>query len=276
MISELPLEISEQITANGFAIAKNIIQPKIIDQIDAWINEHQVSNDPLNPGFHGDALVISNLHAKNILFWDLIAHPFVLDVCSRILNKYSYNDNEGFTITGAALRAVFGAQRAQQLHIDSNLPGCNHILSLQVCFPIDSFSVENGPTCVVPGSQNVPSYPPNGNSLDDKSRSSIVPLVAEPGDVIIFNSGIWHGAGTKTTHSRRAAVFINYCRWFLKQEFDIANNMPPEILSRLTDQQLRLAGSYFQPPFDEFDNRGRKSKVPIIRQYTSSRVLSDS
>ena len=46
-------------------------------------------------------LVINNLHARDIFFWDLISHPFISSICDKTLSKYSYMDSEGYVLIGS-------------------------------------------------------------------------------------------------------------------------------------------------------------------------------
>ena len=106
------------------------------------------------------------------------------------------------------------------------------------------------------------------SKLDKKQKEKLQILEANPGDLLIFNTCLWHGSSKKYTNTRRAAVFMNYGRWFLKPSFDIPNNIPNQIYSKLNDYQKKIAGCYFQPPFDDYEGRGRKSNYPIVRKYT--------
>lgn len=262
--------ICESLIKNGFVRVKSVIPKDLIEHVKEWLAMRE-SPDSCHDGdpFHGQALVINNLHAEELFFWQLIAHPVITQICCRLLNQYSYKNSEGYSLTGSSIRATYGPSEPQQLHIDSNLPGCNHILSLQFCVPIDPFTEQSGATQVVANSQHKKSYPPERNHLNNDDSKLLTLLLADPGDLLVFNAGIWHGASSKSTQSRRAAIFLNYSRWFLKQSYDIANNIPPHILEHLNLDQLRIAGTFFQPPLDSSENRGRKSDFPVIRNYTT-------
>ena len=260
-----------ELSTKGFAKIKNIIDINLIKRIEDFIDEFEKDNNNLNyknkDVFHGNSLVINNLHARDIFFWDLISHPFVSSICDKTLSKYSYMDSEGYVLIGSAIRALFKKQPSQQLHIDSNLPGNNHILSLQFCIPIDPFNRQNGATQIVKDSFLLKNYPPTKNKLSKEQRDNIFIIEANPGDLIIFNTSIWHGSSKKITNSRRAAIFMNFGRWFLKPSFDIPNNIPKEIFDKLDKTQKKIAGCYFQPPLTDEEGRGRKSEYPIVRKY---------
>lgn len=264
----------KDINEKGYTKIENIIEISIIKKIIRYLNNFEKpfkSNTKKEfknaTVFHGDSKVINNLHSLDIMFWDLISHPLITKICEEILSKYSYKDSEGFILIGSAIRILSNKQESQQLHIDSNLPGNNHILSLQFCIPLDPFDNNNGATQILQGSTEIKEYPPIMSNLNKKQKEKLLILNANPGDLLIFNTSLWHGSSKKSTNKRRAAIFMNFGRWFLKPSFDIPNNIPNNIYSKLNNYQKKIAGCYFQPPFDDNECRGRKSKNPIVRKY---------
>ena len=259
----------KEIENKGYTIVKNLFDKEDLDGITRNLDYsyHSEELETNYKRFHGEAKVINNLQAKSIEYWKYISHPFIEEVCELVLNKGSYNEKEGYSLTGAALRTVYGKQAAQQLHIDSNLPGCNYILTLQFCIPLNEFTAINGATQILKGSQYETEYAPENRLLTEEQRERLQMLTADVGDLIIFNGGVWHGSSEKLDDTSRSAMFLSYSRWFMKQSYDIANNIPKGILKKLNNNQLRIAGCYYQPPFDEDEGRGRKSDRPIIREY---------
>lgn len=268
-------EAIKELNDYGYTKIENIIDLNIIYKIENFLNSFIKNKDNIKSLknfqnasiFHGDSLVINNLHARDILFWELISNPIISSICEKVLSKYSYMDSEGYVLLGSAIRALFQKQTSQQLHIDSNLPGNNHILSLQFCIPLDPFNKLNGATQIIKDSYKLKYYPPNADKLSKELIKKSLIIEANPGDLIVFNTSLWHGSSDKQTNSRRAAIFINFGRWFLKPSFDIPNNIPKEIYEKLSNNQKKIAGCYFQPPLNDLEDRGRKSKNPIIRKY---------
>ena len=265
----------EDLNKESYSKLENVIEPillkNIIEFFECYRFKNNINNsldkDPNASKFHGDSTVINNLHSLDILFWELISNPIITSICENILSKYSYKNSEGYVLIGSSIRALYNPRPAQQLHIDSNLPGNNHILSIQFCIPLDNFNQKNGATQIVRGSNLIKDYPPNNNELSQKNKEKLLILDAKPGDLIIFNTGIWHGSSAKLNKERRAAVFLNFGRWFIKPTFDIPNNMTDKIYKSLTTNQKKIAGCFCQPPFSEKDGRGRKSLNPIRRKY---------
>ncbi len=231
---------------NGYAILKNVFNEREILNSIEFLEKYKIDNNKqsdLNENhksFHGNnALVINNLHTKSLFFWDLISNKVIKKICNAILNKYSYESSEGYILVGSAIRSLYGKNPSQQLHIDSNLPGCNHILGLQFCIPLDSFNATNGATQIVKESASYKEYPPNDNKLNDELKNKLDLLVMEPRDLAIFNTCLWHSSSEKKSKGRRASIFLNFGRWFLKQSFDNANNIPNHIFQELSEEQKK-------------------------------------
>ncbi len=123
------------------------------------------------------------------------------------------------------------------LHIDAFVPyGGDHVFVLQVAIILQDQSPENGCTLVVPGSHHAGRYA----SKDDLPNARPVP--SEAGDIVIWDSRLWHGAGANESEEDRWAMIATYTRWWIKQAFDIPRNLPAEIYKGLTPAQRAVLG----------------------------------
>ena len=62
------------------------------------------------------------------------------------------------------------------------------------------------------------------------------------GDVYVWDSRIWHGAGPNPGEGTRWSLIATYCRWWLKQMFDITGTLPQSVYDTLTDRQKAVMG----------------------------------
>ena len=101
----------------------------------------------------------------------------------------------------------------------------------------DMSRVENGPFAAIPGSHKANLACPFDMS-DATQNPMAVPVLAEPGDVIIFSEGMTHNAYPVTNQSIRRSLFFNYIPSIRP------NNLPDQrmsiypdhVLERLSDQ----------------------------------------
>ena len=126
------------------------------------------------------------------------------------------------------------------MHIDSLVPyGGEHVFVMQTSVILEDQTAENGCTVVVPGSHKFGKY------VDQSAFNEAVPLESKAGDVVIWDSRIWHGTPRKPNRRHRWAMIGTYTRWWLKQMFNVTQNMPQEIYEQLSDSQKSDHGVLF-------------------------------
>ena len=88
-----------------------------------------------------------------------------------------------------------------------------HLTSLWMLSP---FSAETGGTLVVPGSHRADDNPTGNNGLDPMScLSSEINVHGDPGDVLLFDSRLWHATAKNHTDEPRVALALRYAPWWL-------------------------------------------------------------
>lgn len=152
----------------------------------------------------------------------------------------------------------FGARSSNSalpLHIDSFIPyQGEEVIAMQVAIMLEDSTLENGCTTCVPGSHKSGKYA--DNSVDIKAAwdlEYIIPLEAKAGDILIWDSRLWHGTTDNKSEGTRWAIIATFTRWWIKQHFDIPNNVPAGIEEKLTPKDKQLLG-YCSVPFkNEFE-----------------------
>ena len=132
------------------------------------------------------------------------------------------------------------------MHIDSLVPYTGpEVFVMQAAMLLEDQTVDNGCTMAVPGSHLSSAY------VADDAWDRAVPLEGRAGDVYVWDSRIWHGAGPNTGGGTRWSLIATYCRWWLKQMFDLTGTLPQEIYDTLTDSQKAVLGFCSVPWRDE-------------------------
>ena len=101
----------------------------------------------------------------------------------------------------------------------------------------DMTRVENGPFAAIPGSHKANFSCPY--DMSDASKNPMaVPVLAAPGDVIIFSEGMTHNAFPVTNESIRRSVFFNYMPAIGRNNlpYQRMSIYPDHVLERLSDQ----------------------------------------
>lgn len=201
--------------------------------------------------------VVYNLHNKHLSWFELFEHPEILKLLDSLLKEGSYKNAEPYYLNNISARCPLKGGKPQQLHLDSNLPGINYTIIVNVLWMLDDFTLENGATKVVPYSHTFLNFAPDGiNHHPDE-----ILITGRKGSAIVFNANIWHGGTENTTHQTRWAVALGYARWFIKPSFDFMQNTPSYIYDKMTDAQKNLLGFSLNPPKDEFTRIRRRSNI---------------
>lgn len=103
------------------------------------------------------------------------------------------------------------------LHADQNwtpapFPEHNQLFTCCVVLS-DDYTLENGATCVVPGSHKLRRHP---NQLESEHCADLVePIAAKRGDVACWDGSVWHTPGVRRSPGQRFVMHATYCRVFM-------------------------------------------------------------
>ena len=139
------------------------------------------------------------------------------------------------------------------LHLDSYdpFPG-ETTFSMHVSFVLEDQTAENGCMFVVPGSHRIPEF----TDRELKQRTLLTP---KAGDLVLWDSRLWHGTMANTSGGTRWSLIVNFRRYWVKPVMDVTRSLPDEIYQHLTDEQKQLLGFCAIPPKDE--NAGSSLKA---------------
>ena len=176
---------------------------------------------------------------------DLVNKDPVFEVCftsPRVLAAVAHVLGD-FTLSSLNSRAALPGSGLQRLHTDwgEPVPAGDY----QVCnsiWLIDDFTLDNGPTRVVPGSHRSGQLP--GQALADPwaPHPGEVKLLGQAGTVVIFNAHLWHGGTRNITQRPRRALHSYFCRRGRKQQLDQRAYLRPETLARLSPAARHILG----------------------------------
>lgn len=203
---------------NGYCIFENAIDTLWINKINSVLPdifaEHEAirrkNNNPItSKGIAMNALV------GNKIFFDFLEELFRLNIIEWIEKNY-FNGScilNSFT----ALNNIPGEVKVfhKKIHRDIRGFSSNIPLMLNMLVMLDDFTIENGATLVLPGS-HLYEVSPN----DDYFRLNSNAVVGCAGDIVIWNSNLFHASGINTTKSIRRALPITFSLPYYKQLLD--------------------------------------------------------
>ncbi len=128
---------------------------------------------------------------------------------------------------------------------------------LNVLIMLDDFTIERGATYLLSGSHLKPEKPEENRFYENAERA-----IGKKGDVLLFDSNLWHAAGINKTDEERRAITITLTKPFMKQQLDYCRVIGYGKVENLSEKTQQLLGyfsrtptnleEWYQPPHKRF------------------------
>ena len=167
----------------------------------------------------------------------LATHPAVLPVLDQVLGHYGLSAPAGI--------AIGPGETEQPLHPDDAIypiPRPHDELVVNVMWPLQDFSVANGATRIVAGSQRWASERPGPDTMT-------LSVELEAGSALIYLGSVWHGGGANRSDQSRLGVVLHYAVGWLRPVENHTLVVPPEVARTLPPRLQELLGYNIYPPF---------------------------
>ncbi|MCU1503854.1 MAG: mmcH [Ilumatobacteraceae bacterium] len=166
----------------------------------------------------------------------VIAHEIALDERMAVLLEHMLG--ERYLLTGYSANITAPGCDLQMLHQDQgyvNRPQPLYPIVTNVLWMLDEFTTLNGGTHVVPGSHLV-----NAPLADPPPVT--VQLEGPAGTAAVVDGRTWHGAGANRSERLRHVLINNYCRAWVRQQWNPFLGLAPEVGASLRPGMRRLLG----------------------------------
>lgn len=228
----------------GFTIIPNQVTPKWLDilskSMDKAFLEHKEiqikNNSSLTDGVALHALLSSNNFIE--FLYVLLENGFIQSLQDNyfqsncILNSLSALNNLPDQPNFSAI-----------VHRDLRFYSNRFPIMLNCLIMIDNFTVENGGTYLLPYSHLEERKP-----SDEEFFANSIQATGNAGDILIFDSNIWHAsAPNKTQHGRRAIPFT-VSKSFMKQLLDYPRAIGYDKINTFTYEMQQLLGYHSRVP----------------------------
>ncbi len=216
---------------NGYLILRKILSRECVNSMIRRLDElTRLEGDDAGKEVHQEegALRLSDLINKDPVFDVCFTHPRVLAGIAHVLRR-------DLKLSSLNYRAARPGSGLQRLHADWgkavepwDFHVCNSIWLL------DSFTTENGPTRVVPGSHNSRKLPTDVMDDHMAPHPDETRLNAPAGTVVVFNSHTWHGGTLNRSKGLRRCLHSYFCRRESEQQLDQKKYLRQETLDRIS------------------------------------------
>lgn len=141
-----------------------------------------------------------------------------------------------------------------EVHRDIRFYSGNLNLMINCLVMLDDFTEQNGATWILPRSHLMKDKPDN-----DQFFTNAIQVTGNAGDIVVWNSNVFHCSGKNTTNKVRRALPIVFCKSSLKQLLDYPRAIGPKEFSPEIRQLLgfdsRVPSSldeWYQPKENRF------------------------
>lgn len=233
----------------GYCLIRDALPPERIARLDQDLAE-DFARTPFGEGsFYGARTKrFGRLLSRSPIAAELVGHALILAVVEQVLAPHC----DCIQLNVAQGISVHPGAPAQMPHRDADMwrapPGEAEYL-VNVMWPLDRFTEENGATRLWPRSHGAAALAP------EPSEPELVPLL-EPGSALLFLGSTLHAAGANRSRRERRGVVIGYSLGWLKPYENPWLAYPPAV-ARSFDPALAALVGYRQhrPNLGNYEGR---------------------
>lgn len=261
----------EQIETKGYCVMPNVFSLHEISQalelVTEWETKATASLATNIPFLNRNQAIVYNLQNKDIYFLKLLFRSAeVGSILKHYLNDPWYKsipaEEPNYILRGYIARS---SQESLPLHLDSFIPyQGSQVIAMQCAIILEDQDEGNGCTLVVPGSHK------SGNYAPQEARCDAVPIHSKAGDVVIWDSRLWHGALANHSERSRWSLIATFTRWWIKQSFNFTGSLPSHIFRELTDAQKAILGFCSIPFNDETEGIDMKLGYDALHRQSAA------
>lgn len=243
------------IKISGWTIFKNMLTDEFIERLKKDLDvlyqkrrQIQVKNgigEQMSGTCHhllGEQSSLDELVQSLILhssIQDFFDGPYILNSIGAFMNNF---ENHAYV---------------SKIHRDIRTFSNGYPLLLNLLIMLDDFTLDNGATYLLSGSHITAEKPPEDLFYKYATRA-----IGKSGDILMFNSNLWHAAGENKSHAPRRCLTLTYSRPFFKQQIDYPRLLGEDYANFLSDDIRQVLGynalipstleEFYQPPEKRF------------------------
>ena len=229
-------EIVSALMQDGGVIVANQAQDDLINRIVSELRPHfHEQGHKFQNDFNGyDTLRLGAILGLSHSAAELIAHSRVMEIADAVLRPHC----DSYRIGSSTAIEISPGEADQVLHRDDDfypfrIP--NVEFQVSAMWALDDFTLENGATRVVPGSNDM-------RDVSNVEDADIVQAVMSKGSVLYYLGATIHGGGANRSQSPRSGLITTYSLGWLRQEENQYLSVPKEVADSYPEHVRRLMG----------------------------------
>jgi Phytanoyl-CoA dioxygenase (PhyH) len=236
---------AEDLANTGYTIVPSLLQKDFTNKITESISrsydlcrEVQIRNGI-------EAVTDGTLHHL-IASDDELYLELVKKICeSNLFNfiKDYFGGNYIINSYGGVINLPLISSYVTNMHRDIRFFSGDFPLMLNMLIMLDDINIDNGALYLLPGSHKSGDRPIENIFFRDSHRA-----VGKAGDVLLFNSNLWHAAGVNSTASITKEITITFTKPFMKQQLDYPRAIGYDKLEIMSLEVQQLIGYFARTP----------------------------
>jgi ectoine hydroxylase-related dioxygenase (phytanoyl-CoA dioxygenase family) len=206
-----------QLKTYGYTILKSSIDLDLIKNlevaVDNSISKHNlIKSLKFNRKF--DDGVASNVLLDDLIYIDLLKYIHSIGLITT-LNLNFFGSNSILNSISALNNSPNNQNFTSLVHRDIRFFSGLFPIMLNFLIMVDNFNSLNGGTLILPKSHLLKDKP-----TDSDFALNSIQISGSKGDLLIFDSNLWHASAPNISNSNRRAIPLTISKSFVKQLFD--------------------------------------------------------
>jgi ectoine hydroxylase-related dioxygenase (phytanoyl-CoA dioxygenase family) len=241
MKQENIIELKEK----GFTVIRNLVQ-------DDWLN---LLRNALDNAFieHRKTQVNNNnnIQTNGVALHVLLSNSIFINFLEHLQKKGFFNFlSESFFNSRCIINSFSGLDNLPNqpnfssiVHRDLRFYSGKFPIMLNCLLMVDDFTIENGGTYLLPFSHLDERKP-----SDEEFFKNAIQSVGKKGDMLVFNSNVWHSSAPNKTQHHRRAIPITVSKSFMKQLLDYPRAIGYDRINDFSLELQQLLGYHSRVP----------------------------
>lgn len=275
--------VAELCEGSGYVVFEDFFAAELVQSARESIYRLVAEEPGRTSHFYGDDVNqaqarVWNLPAKDEVYRRLCADERMLAILRPILG-------EDLMLSSFAANVLHRGARAQEPHVDypywdlharerwPRALNASYFLAVESVIPLDEFTVANGATAIVPGSQKLACWPDTAEFVERHIR-----VTMRPGALLLFPALLWHAGQANDSDASRAALLGSYTMKSIKPIEDWSRCVDRDEALGYGQTMQDLLGLHYPYPavMDKLPGRsseGSRSKKTILPEDDANRKV---
>jgi ectoine hydroxylase-related dioxygenase (phytanoyl-CoA dioxygenase family) len=238
-------EQSRELKENGYFFLRNQID-------EEWLNLLSKEIDKAFINHRNIQLMNGNdVNSDGVALHVLLSSPLFIDFLQVLLDRgliKSLQDN--FFKSKCILNSLSALNNLPNqpnfssiVHRDLRFYSGNFPMMLNCLIMIDDFTIENGGTYLLRGSHLEERKP-----TDEEFFANADQATGKRGDILVFNSNLWHSSAPNKTKEDRRAIPFTVTKSFMKQLLDYPRAFGYDKMNTFTPEMQQFLGYHSRVP----------------------------